>query len=83
MSRCQCSVWGCLNRKVRCPEDIQGEEKWKECDTRLATVEGDFPQLQEEFLQTKAHGKLVHAAGETAKLSHEHGSGFHLLHNNN
>ena len=27
----------------------------EECDTRLATVERDFPRLQEEFLQTKAN----------------------------
>ena len=26
----------------------------QECDTRLATLERDFPQLQEVFLQTKA-----------------------------
>ena len=31
-------------------EDHESEE----CDTRLATLERDFPQLQEEFLQTKA-----------------------------
>ena len=31
-------------------EDHESEE----CDTRLATVERDFPQMQEEFLQTKA-----------------------------
>ena len=43
-------------------EDHESEE----CDTRLATLERDFPRLQEEFLQTKAHGKLVHAAGETS-----------------
>ena len=31
-------------------EDHESEE----CDTRLATLERDFPQLQEEFLQIKA-----------------------------
>ncbi len=25
MSRRQCSVWGCHNRKGRCPENIEGE----------------------------------------------------------
>ena len=38
----------------------------EECDSRLAILERDFPRLQEEFLQTKAHGKLVHVAGETS-----------------
>ena len=33
----------------------------EECDTRLATLE----RLQ-EFLQTKAYGKHVHAAGESS-----------------
>ena len=45
-------------------EDHESEE----CDTRLATVERDFPRVQEEFLQTKAHGKLVHAIMQLARL---------------
>ena len=43
-------------------EDRESEK----CDTRLATLKRDFPRLQEDFLQTKAHGKLVYAAGETS-----------------
>ena len=31
-----------------------GDHESKECDTKLATLESDFPQLQQEFLQTKA-----------------------------
>ena len=26
MSRRQCSIWGCSNRKGRCPEDTEGED---------------------------------------------------------
>ena len=31
-----------------------GDHESEECDTRLATLESDFPRLQQEFLQTKA-----------------------------
>ena len=30
-----------------------GDHESEECDTRLATLERDFPRLQQEFLQTK------------------------------
>ena len=29
MSRRQCSVWGCSNRKERCPEDVEGRRHCK------------------------------------------------------
>ena len=37
MSRRQCSVWGCSNRKGRCPEDVEGNRR---CNCRDLRVTG-------------------------------------------
>ena len=37
MSRRQCSVWGCSNRKGRCPEDVEGNRR---CNCRELRVTG-------------------------------------------
>ena len=55
MSHHQCSVWGCSNRKGRCPEDVHGERRcsceelrtkgWPETDTLLTLHNiGKMPQ---------------------------------------
>ena len=37
MSRRQCSVWGCSNRKGRCPEDVEGN---RQCNCRELRITG-------------------------------------------
>ena len=37
MSRCQCSIWGCSNRKERCPEDVDSNRR---CNCRELRVTG-------------------------------------------
>ena len=48
----------CLLERPELPSTFSdtsvGDRESKDCDTRLATLERDFPRLQQEFLQTKA-----------------------------
>ena len=59
MSRRECCVWGCINRKGKCPEDIAGNRL---CGCHLPRIEG-FPKR--EYLTL--HG--IHNMPEPVKRS--------------